>query len=69
MKTRNVALVALLMVLTGLGTAIGVRHFTPVTHGPTKYVYVEVVPSPTASEIIEEDDPRWDCHTMGGKTC
>lgn len=26
-------------------------------------------PSLTPSPVIEEDDPRWDCHTMGNRIC
>jgi len=26
-------------------------------------------PAPAEDEIIEGDDPRWDCRTMGNRTC
>lgn len=26
-------------------------------------------PSPVGNERIEEDDPRWDCATMGNRIC
>jgi hypothetical protein len=27
------------------------------------------LPGPSADEIVTEDDPRWDCETMGNRIC
>lgn len=50
--------------LTGLliGAAFGLACASPPPPPPPP------VALPTV-EVIHEDDPRWDCHTMGNRTC
>lgn len=43
---------------------------TPVTPDATPDVTPEPEPAPALTpEPIHEDDPGWDCHTMGNKVC
>lgn len=36
---------------------------------PEEPVYEGITPTIPAPEVIMEDDPRWDCRTMGNFTC
>jgi hypothetical protein len=49
-------LVALCMLVAYCGLMLAACEPPPPTHG--KQV-----------EVIHEDDPRWDCHTMGNRVC
>ena len=43
---------------------------TPATPPATEAPAPVETPAPTpTAEVIMEDDPRWDCHTMGNKIC
>ncbi|UZJ23691.1 hypothetical protein RHODO2019_10775 [Rhodococcus antarcticus] len=56
-KWRTATLVAVLSVLTVLTLARGSEPA------------IQPASAPSASHQIEEDDPRWDCRTMGNHQC
>lgn len=64
--------IALVLVLASLVVALAIaltvaRHSD---HGPAPMFNDDVVLDTTqVREHVEEDDPRWDCRTMGNQIC
>lgn len=50
----------------GLGLTVGTLAAVDITGPATPHPVSHPV---TRSATITEDDPRWDCHTMGNRVC
>ena len=61
-KTLNRFLTLSIVATVGFALFIVAVFTLPAMSGPT-------TPTTVVTEVIEEDDPRWDCETMGNKVC
>ena len=61
------ATVALMLALVGL-TGLATLHFAPATGPAPAAASPEPKPKPKPP-TIQEDDPRWNCSTMGNRQC